>query len=170
MGRGRLAGLLYLAAAGAYALDRVTKLWAERRLAGGEVIRVIPGALHLDYTTNSGGAFGIGQAAPWLFAGATAVVAVAIVLASLRLGQPLTAAALGLVLGGALGNLTDRVARGPGLSGRVVDFVDLRVWPVFNLADAAIVVGALLLVLSGTRRGRGRASSAEGAPRAPHRR
>ena len=59
---------------------------------------------------------------------------------------------LGLVLGGALGNLTDRVVRGSGLNGRVVDFIDFRVWPVFNLADSAIVIGAALILLAGVRR------------------
>ncbi|MBI2238155.1 MAG: signal peptidase II, partial [Actinobacteria bacterium] len=99
--------------------------------------------------------FGLGGSAPWLFAGATILVSAVIVLASARLSRPLVAVALGLVLGGALGNLTDRISRGPGLSGRVVDFIDLHVWPVFNLADSAIVVGALLLLLAGARHGTG---------------
>ena len=58
----------------------------------------------------------------------------------------------GLVLGGALGNLTDRVMNGPGLTGRVTDFIDLRIWPVFNLADTSVVVGAVLLALASFRR------------------
>ena len=57
------------------------------------------------------------------------------------------------MLGGAAGNLIDRIVRGPGLSGRVIDFVDLRVWPVFNAADASIVIGALLLVVLAVREG-----------------
>jgi signal peptidase II len=65
---------------------------------------------------------------------------------------------LGLVLGGAVGNLTDRVIRGPGFSGEVVDFLDLQVWPVFNVADSAIVVGAALLLLSSFRLDRRRAT------------
>jgi signal peptidase II len=60
--------------------------------------------------------------------------------------------AAGLVLGGAIGNLVDRVFRSPGfLSGAVIDFIDLRWWPVFNLADAAITCGCLLLLFSGLR-------------------
>lgn len=148
----RLAGLLYATAVGAYLLDRVTKLWVEGSLAGRPPIRVIPGVLQLAYTTNSGGAFGLGQSAPLLFAGATIVVAGVIVVASLRLGRPLVAVALGLVLGGALGNLTDRAFNGSGLSGRVTDFIDFRIWPVFNVADSAIVVGAVLLALSSVLR------------------
>ena len=63
----------------------------------------------------------------------------------------LPSVALGLILGGALGNLTDRIVRGPEFSGRVVDFVDLHVWPIFNVADSAIVVGALLLAFGSLR-------------------
>ena len=63
----------------------------------------------------------------------------------------LTGVAFGLVLGGALGNLTDRAVRASGFRGRVVDFVDLHVWPVFNVADAAIVAGAVLLALASFR-------------------
>ena len=142
----RYAGLLFGTAVGAYVLDRVTKVWAEGSLSGRPPIEVLPGVLHLTYTTNSGGAFGFGQSAPWLFAGATILVV------STRLERPLVAVALGLVLGGALGNLTDRAINGSGLSGRVTDFIDFRIWPVFNVADTAIVVGAVLLALSSFHR------------------
>lgn len=148
----RLAGLLYGAAALAYLLDRVSKLWAERALADGPPIEVIPRVLRFTYTTNSGGAFGLGKSAPWLFATATIVVVGVIVAISFRLTRPSVAIALGLVLGGALGNLTDRATGGAGLTGRVVDFIDFRVWPVFNLADSAIVLGAVLLAISSTKR------------------
>ena len=80
------------------------------------------------------------------------LVCLAIVLASTRLSRAAIALGLGLILGGALGNLTDRIIHGPGVSGRVVDFIDFRIWPVFNVADSCIVIGALLLVLSSTRR------------------
>jgi len=149
---GGFTGWLYAAAAGAYAVDRASKLWAERTLAGRPPLELVPGVLRLTYTTNSGGAFGIGRTAPWLFASATVLVSALILAASFRVGRRGTAVALGLILGGALGNLTDRVLRGPGMSGPVVDFIDLRVWPVFNLADSAIVVGAAILVLGGLRR------------------
>lgn len=148
-----LAVRLYAVAALAYAADRVTKVLAQRALAGRPPVTIIPRVLDLRYTTNSGGAFGLGQSAPWLFAGATVAVAIAIVVASFRLTRTSIAVSLGLILGGALGNLTDRLANGSGfLSGRVVDFVDLHVWPVFNVADSAIVAGALLLALVGLRR------------------
>ncbi len=144
----RLAAWLYLAASATYLADRLTKVWAERILGDRAPIVVVPKVLQLNYTTNSGGAFGLGGSAPWLFAGATIVVSTAIVVASFSVRRPLLSAGLGLILGGALGNLTDRVLRGPGLAGRVVDFIDFHVWPVFNLADSAIVIGALLILLA----------------------
>jgi signal peptidase II len=139
--------LLFAAAGAAYLLDRLTKVWAEHTLPGAP-IDVIPGVLTLRFTTNSGGAFSLGRSAPWLFAGATIIVSGAIIATAFRHRNLLAAFALGLILGGALGNLTDRIVRGPGLTGRVVDFVDLHVWPIFNVADSAIVVGAILLAFS----------------------
>jgi signal peptidase II len=110
--------------------------------------------LDLRYTTNPGGAFGLFGGIPWLFVAISAVVVGAIVLASRRLPTTASAVGLGLVLGGAIGNLIDRGIRGPGFSGEVVDFIDLQVWPIFNLADSAIVIGAALLLLTGLKRGR----------------
>jgi signal peptidase II len=135
---------LFSAAAVVYVLDRVTKLWAEDRLPG-DPIEVIPGAITFRFATNPGGAFSLGQDVPWFFVGASVIVSALIVVTAFRHTSVVTAMALGLVLGGALGNLTDRFARGTGFSGRVVDFIDLQVWPVFNVADSAIVVGAVLL-------------------------
>jgi signal peptidase II len=153
-----LALWLFGTAGAAYLLDRITKSWASSALAGRSPIRVIPGVLSLTYTTNSGGAFGLGRSAPWVFAGATIVVSIVIVIVSFRLPSGSMAIALGLILGGALGNLTDRALNGPGLSGHVTDFVDLHVWPVFNLADSAIVFGAIVLALA-TAGGRDERSS-----------
>jgi signal peptidase II len=145
---------LYVSAAGVYAVDRATKIWAEGALAGRPPIDVIPGVLSFTYTTNSGGAFGLGRSAPWVFATATVAVSIVIVVMSFRMTRVAVSVALGLILGGALGNLTDRALNGPGLSGHVTDFVDLHVWPVFNLADSAIVAGAILLAISTGRRER----------------
>ena len=144
----RPAILLYAVAAGALLLDQLSKAWVEHALSGRPPIRVIPGLLSLTYTTNSGGAFGFGESAPWLFAGATIVVSAVIVVVSTRPMRPWIAVSLGLILGGALGNLWDRVANGPGFSGRVTDFIDLQVWPIFNLADTAIVIGAAILAVA----------------------
>lgn len=153
--RGRLAAILYGVAVAAYLLDRLTKYLAEQHLAGRPPIQVIPSVIHLRYTTNAGGAFGFFGNQPWLFFFATLVVCVAIVVASIRPSSLAGAIGFGLILAGALGNLTDRIIRGPGVSGRVIDFIDLQVWPVFNLADSAIVIGALTVLLAGVRRQRG---------------
>ena len=144
--RARLALLLYGVGAAAYALDRTTKILAEQHLAGRPPVELIPNVLQLAYTTNSGGAFGILGGQPVLFFVASILVCVAILVASTRLASMTSAIALGLVIGGAVGNLTDRLIRGPGVSGRVIDFIDFHVWPVFNLADSAIVIGAVVLI------------------------
>jgi signal peptidase II len=147
-----LAIVLFGSAAFAYGLDRVTKLLAESRLASRPPIRLIPHVLDLTYTTNSGGAFGLLRGQPWLFFAASAVVCAAIVLASSKLSSLWTSIGLGLILGGALGNLTDRLIHGPGVTGLVVDFIYLHHWPVFNAADSAIVVGTVVVVLAGFSR------------------
>ena len=148
----RRAGLLVWAVAGGVLLaDRLTKLWAERSLVDAP-IDVIRGVLTLRFTSNPGGAFSILTSVPWFFVVAAATVSVIVgVVAFLRDRPRLQSVALGLILGGALGNLLDRVTRGPGFRGEVVDFIDVHVWPVFNLADAAVVMGALLLVASSFR-------------------
>jgi signal peptidase II len=145
---------ILVVAAGAlvYVLDRLTKVWAEHSLAGRPPIVVIPKVVQLRYTTNSGGAFSLFPGHPWVFFVATVVVCAIILISSWRVASPLVAVALGMILGGALGNITDRLVRGPGISGQVVDFIDFHVWPVFNAADSAIVIGAVLLVLAGSRR------------------
>lgn len=138
---------LYGAAAVVYLVDRLTKVWAEAALAGRPPIDVIPGILRLSFVRNPGGAFSLGQRAPLLFAAATTVIAAVIVVLSVRPLPRGVAGCLGMILGGALGNLTDRALNGSGLTGAVTDFIDLRVWPVFNLADSAVVLGAIALVL-----------------------
>jgi signal peptidase II len=148
--RSRAAQTLFVTAFVAYGLDRVTKILAEKTLLH-DPIDLIPGVLTLRLTTNSGGAFSFGQSAPWFFVGVSAVVAVVILVTAFRHTSRLVGLSLGLVLGGALGNLTDRAIRAPGMRGRVVDFIDFHVWPVFNLADSAIVVGAILLAWVGLR-------------------
>ena len=145
---GRSAGTLFTIAGVVWGLDRLSKLWVEHTLEGRPPITVIRGVLDLRFTTNPGGAFSLGQRTPWIFVGASILVSVAIVATAFRHSNVGTSLALGLILGGAVGNLTDRIVRGPGFSGQVVDFVDFHVWPVFNLADSAIVVGAVVLAIS----------------------
>jgi len=159
--RGRSAAVLFTVAGLTWALDRLTKVWIDRSLAGRPPITVIPGVFDLRFTTNSGGAFSLGQSAPWVFVGASILVSGAIVVTAFRHSNAMTSIALGLILGGALGNLTDRVLRGPRFTGNVIDFVDFHVWPVFNLADSAIVVGAVLLALTSFRADRDTAPSSD---------
>ena len=141
-------GFLYGVAAMVFVADRVSKSLVRHHLAGRPPIVLIPHVVQLSYTTNSGGAFGLLANYPWLFFAASVVVILVIVAGSVRLQLRTSAVALGLVLGGALGNLIDRLGA-PGMSGRVTDFIDFHVWPVFNLADAAIVVGVVVMVLAG---------------------
>jgi signal peptidase II len=141
-------------ATGVYAIDRVTKVLAETHLQGRPPIELVPGILQLRFTTNPGGAFGLFGNLSMLFVVFSVVVIAVVAVASRNLpGRP-SAVGLGLILGGALGNLTDRLIRGPGFGGEVVDFIDLHVWPVFNAADSAIVIGAALLLVQGFRRDR----------------
>jgi signal peptidase II len=149
--RRRLAILLYSVAGAVYVLDRVTKLLAERLLQGGPPVEIIPGVFSLRFTTNPGGAFGLFGGLTWLFVTTSLVVTAVVIVASVNLPGRTSAVGLGLVLGGAVGNLTDRVIRGPGFTGEVVDFLDLQLWPVFNVADSAIVIGAAVLLLSSLR-------------------
>jgi signal peptidase II len=140
--------LLLGVAAVVLALDQLTKAWVVEELGDGRVIELV-GSLQLRLTINYGSAFSLANGRGALIS----LLAVAVVAVLLRTGRHATSAgmaiALGLVLGGAFGNLIDRAFReGDGfLGGGVVDFVDLQWWPVFNVADAAIVVGAILLFL-----------------------
>lgn len=145
--------VLFGTAAGTYTLDRITKVWAERTLPD-DPIDLIQGVLTLRFTTNSGGAFSLFQDIPWFFVVVSTAISLLIVLTAFRHSDLVVASSLGLVLGGAVGNLTDRFVRGSGSLGDVVDFIDLHVWPVFNLADSAIVIGAVLLAVTSWRRSR----------------
>jgi signal peptidase II len=143
-------------------LDQVTKELALNALPGTRSIDVIEGALTLRITYNSGGAFGLLQGFPGLFLIATGVVVAMILIWARRLEDRRWAVPLGMVLGGGVGNVVDRLVRDtPG----VVDFIDLHVWPVFNLADASIVTGVALVLLLSARPGR--RSSEAGSPEAP---
>ncbi|SDG57513.1 signal peptidase II [Klenkia brasiliensis] len=142
--------LLVGLAAGILALDLVTKLVVVATLSDREPLRLLGGALYLTEARNTGAAFSFAEGATVVFSLIAAVVVVVIVRAARRLFSTGWAVALGLVLGGALGNLVDRVFRDPGfLRGGVVDFFSLfdpygRVWPIFNVADSAIVCGGIL--------------------------
>jgi signal peptidase II len=139
---------LYGTAAAVLVLDQLIKQLVVSRLAGRPPLDVIGTLVQLRYTTNSGGAFSLLTGAP-LFFGVMAIVIIGGIIYASRRTQPLSMlVVLGLILGGALGNLSDRLFRGQGLlRGEVVDFVKVGIWPVFNLADSCIVVGGLLLAI-----------------------
>ena len=139
---------LALAAAALVATaDQLTKWWALENLADGPVH--VLWTLRLRLTFNKGASFSLGTGlTPFLTAAVVVIIAVLVVMARSATTRPM-AVSIGLLLGGAVGNLGDRLFRDHG--GAVVDFIDLGWWPIFNLADAAVVIGALLLVLVGSR-------------------
>lgn len=138
------------AAAVVVVLDQLTKAWAERVLD--EPVEIIGTFLELELTTNTGSAFGLFRGAG-VFLGLAAVVAVAVVLVALGTVRFRSeAVALGAIMGGATGNLIDRIARGGGfLDGAVVDFVKLWWIPNFNVADASLFIGVVTLLLMSHR-------------------
>ena len=131
-----------------YALDQLTKLWVTSTMFEGEQIPVLPPLLHWYYIRNSGAAFSIGENITWVFSIVMTVVSVAILVYARRVRSRAWAVALGLVLGGALGNLTDRLLREPSFGmGHVVDFIQLPNFAIFNVADSAVVSGVALICL-----------------------
>ncbi|HUO46410.1 MAG TPA: signal peptidase II [Acidimicrobiia bacterium] len=144
----------FLIAGAVVLLDLVTKRWASVEFPS-EARPLIPGILILRFVENPGAAFGLLQnAGPFL--GVAAVVAVGFVSAALARPRPAhEIVAFGLIIGGALGNLLDRIFRGPGfLDGKVIDWIELRPIPTFNLADSAITLAVVILILGSWKRER----------------
>ncbi len=145
--------LLAVVAALVLVADVVTKVIGVAQLEGREPVRLLGGAVYLVLVRNPGAAFSLATGYTWLLTLIAVAVVVVIIRVARRLRSTGWAVALGLVLGGALGNLADRIFRTPGpLQGHVVDTVSLfapdgSIWPVFNLADSAIVCGGVLLVV-----------------------
>jgi signal peptidase II len=149
----RRVGLLAAVAVAVLATDLITKVLAVANLEGEPPLRLLDGALYLVLYRNSGAAFSMATGMTWLLSLIAITVVIMIVRMAPRLRSTGWALGLGLILGGAAGNLGDRLFRSPGpLRGHVVDWIsvfapDGSVWPVFNVADSAIVVGGCLLVL-----------------------
>jgi signal peptidase II len=143
---------LLLVAAIVLVCDVVSKVLIVATLAPGETVHLLGHYLEITNTRNSGAAFSVGTGATVLFS-AVAIVVVAVILrAAKRLRSTGWAICLGLLLGGALGNLLDRLFRSPApLRGEVVDWIQVPHWPVFNIADSAIVIGGCVAVLLSTR-------------------
>ena len=144
----QLITLLVGVAVACYALDQTTKAWASSSLDPTRPKRVIGSLLQLHLTSNPGAAFSIATNATWLLTIIAAAVIIATIYFARRLRSTPWACALGLLIGGALGNLTDRFARAPGGGrGHVVDFLELPHWPIFNVADCCVVTAACLIAL-----------------------
>jgi signal peptidase II len=154
--------LLFVIAGVVLATDLLTKILAVANIEPGRPVWLIGDIVSLRLVRNPGAAFSLATGMTWLLT----LVAVGVVIGVVRIGRtlrsPWWALGLGLVLGGALGNLVDRFFRAPGvMQGHVVDFVSVGWWPVFNVADSGIVCGAILLVVltliglepDGTRKG-----------------
>lgn len=153
---GRRIGLFAAVAAFALALDIVSKALVVAKLGRDHApVRLLGGAIYLDVARNSGAAFSLGAGTGFtvVLTVIAAIVAAIIVRTARRMRSTGWAIALGLVLGGALGNLVDRIFREPGVGrGHVVDWIsvfgpDGVHWPIFNLADSAICCGAVLLAI-----------------------
>ena len=130
------------------ALDVATKVLVVATMTDGQRIPLLGDTVSLYLIRNSGAAFSLATGLTWVLTLVAIAVVVGIVRFARRLRSPGWAIALGLVLGGALGNLGDRFFRAPGpLEGHVVDFVSVGWWPVFNAADSAICCGGALLVV-----------------------
>ena len=138
---------LYVTALAVLAVDQLTKAAIVHGYAVGESVGVVEPVLYFTRRINTGGAFGILSGnAHWL-----AVVSAGVIVAMLLLGPRLAGGVgslggMGLVVGGAGGNLIDRLRLG-----HVIDFIDFRVWPVFNVADSAVTIGAFLILLAVVR-------------------
>ena len=149
---GRLLVLLLSVAVVVLVLDVVTKVLVVARLEGGQPVELLGGQLLLRVSRNPGAAFSFAEGATLLFTAIAIAVIVVILRVARRLGSGGWALSLGLLLGGAAGNLVDRLLRTPGPGrGAVVDFIDFQVWPSFNVADSAIVCGGVLAVLLSVR-------------------
>jgi signal peptidase II len=139
--------LLLSVAAVVLLLDVVTKVLAVKLLTPQQPVSIIGDTVTWTLVRNSGAAFSMGTSYTWVLTLVATGVVIGIIWMGRRLVSPWWALGLGMILGGALGNLVDRFFRSPGpLRGHVVDFLSIGWWPVFNVADPAVVGGAILLV------------------------
>jgi signal peptidase II len=155
----RLPGLLGLSAL-IFLADRLSKIWIRTHIRVGEAIAIVPRILHVTHSENDGAAFSImrDSATPelvrWVLTSFSLLAVIVVLFAMIRLGRRITpmTVALALILGGAAGNLYDRICQG-----MVTDFIQVHVstyyyWPDFNVADSSIVTGGCLFALEALRR------------------
>lgn len=151
-GRRRLYAVMMGLAALTLVLDQASKMWALRSLTPGEAVDLVGDAIRLNLVRNPGAAFSLGDGSTWILTIISLTIVVWVVVGARKVGNLPWAVALGLLLGGALGNLVDRFFRPPGPGqGHVVDFIDYFGWFVGNVADIAIVAAAgIIMVLAFT--------------------
>ena len=148
----RRVGLLLGVAAAVFIADVISKIIVVAALKPDQPVWLISGLLDLNLTRNSGAAFSFGTGQTVAFTAIAIGVIIFILRTSRRLRSLPWAVTLGLLLGGAAGNLTDRLLRAPGVfRGDVVDWIQLPHWPVFNVADSCIVCGGVLAVVLAAR-------------------
>jgi len=130
-------------------LDRITKIASCISLSPGQSVKVLPDIFHITLVLNKGSAFGLFKEGRPFFIASSVIAIIFIVLYvwKNKIMSPILRLGLGLILGGAAGNLIDRLR-----FGYVIDFLDFRVWPVFNVADSAITVGVAILILKVLRK------------------
>ncbi|MGC7870384.1 signal peptidase II [Desulfosporosinus sp. SYSU MS00001] len=137
--------LVWFAMIGVWIVDRLLKVLIQKNFVPGESLIVIPKVFHITYVLNPGAAFGLMAGRTWVFVVTAVVVVGGVIYGQFRIPKKevLLRLAIGMIGGGALGNLYDRL-----VIGRVVDYIDVQIWPyVFNFADSMIVVGVGLLML-----------------------
>jgi signal peptidase II len=155
--RPRRIGLFLAVALVALTLDVVSKVLVVAQLSGEAPKRTLGGLVYLDLARNSGAAFSLGTGFTVILTAVAAVVVVIILRTASRMHSVGWAVSLGLILGGALGNLSDRIFRAPGVGrGHVVDWISVfgpngQHWPIFNIADSAICCGAVLAAILALR-------------------
>ena len=143
---------LYAIAWAIWLLDFATKSWALNSLDSRNPVKLLGDFLQLTLLKNSGAAFSLAQGATIIFTIFAILVVATIAYYSIKITSFGWSIVLGLALGGILGNLTDRIFRAPGFfTGHVIDWIQLPNWPVFNLADSAIVVAASIAVILSIR-------------------
>jgi|SRR3989338_3828500 len=124
--------------------DQLTKFLIKQNLQLNQSIPVIKNILHLTYITNTGSAFGLFKGFNWFFILFSLVVIIVIFyfINQIKNNEKMMRISVSLVLGGTIGNLIDRIAYGA-----VIDFIDFRIWPVFNIADSAVTIGIIILIV-----------------------
>ncbi len=139
---------LYLTAWVVWLIDLGTKVWAVEVLSSRANVQIIGSFLQLTFVQNSGAAFGIGAGSTFIFTFFALAVLIVITRYAIQITSKGWALVCGLVLGGILGNLTDRIFREPSfLQGHVIDWIQIPNWPVFNIADSAIVIAAVVAII-----------------------